>query len=182
MSEKILSEISKNYAKALLESTAEKNNNEYFIKQLDEIIEVFSSSEDLKVVMSNSSVSSGKKIEITEEIFKGKIDIKLLNLLKILVEKNRFEELESIADYYKQMTEKHENKRTVEIVSPIELNFENKTKVLFKLERKLNSDIVPVWTVDESLIAGLVFKFDDFVIDTSARAKLEDLKKTLNRG
>ena len=80
------------------------------------------------------------------------------------------------------MTERHQNKCTVEIVSPVELNYENKTKVLFKLEHKLKSDIVPIWTIDESLIAGLVFKFDDYVIDTSIKAKLEDLNKTLNRG
>jgi F-type H+-transporting ATPase subunit delta len=182
MSEKILSAISKNYAKALMESTSEENRNEYFVKQLDEISKVFSQSEDLNVVMSNSSVSANKKIEILDEIFKGKINEKLLNLMKILVEKNRFGEFDSIITGYKQMTEKQENKKTVEIISPIELDFENKTKILFKLEKKLKNEIVPEWTVDKSLIAGLVFKFDDYVIDTSVKAKLEDLRKTLNRG
>lgn len=181
MSEKILSEISKNYAKALIESTAGISGDD-ILKQLEAIEDTISSSADLRIVMSNSSISSGKKIEIIEEIFSKKIDQKLLNLLKILIDKNRFNELPSICDYYKQMTEKKENKRTVEIVSPIELNFENKTKIMFKLEKKLNSEIIPIWTVDESLIAGLVFKFDDYVIDTSVKAKLEDLSKTLNRG
>ena len=184
MNGKILSEISKNYAKALLESTADgaRKDNEYYIKQLDEILEVFTTSDDLKVVMANSSVSAGKKIEILEEVFKDKIDKKILNLLKILVDKNRFSELDSIITYYKQKNEKQENKKTIEIVSPIELNNENKTKVLSKLEQKFNCDILPVWTTDKSLIAGLVFKIDDYVVDTSIKAKLEDLKKTLNRG
>ena len=182
MGKRILSAISKNYAQALLESTSEENRNEYFVNQLDEILKVFTDSNDLKVVMSNSSVSANKKIEILDEIFKGKINEKLLNLMKILVEKNRFGEFDSIIAGYKQMTEKSENKKIVEIVSPIELDTDNKTKILSKLGEKLNNKIVPEWTVDKSLIAGLVFKFDDYVIDTSIKAKLEDLRKTLNRG
>lgn len=182
MSEKILSAISKNYAKALMESTSEENHNAYFVKQLDEVSKVFSDSNDLKVVMSNSSISANKKIEILNDVFGGKVNEKILNLMKILVEKNRFGEFDSIIAGYKQMTEKSENKKNVEIISPIELNDENKTKVLSKLEEKLKNEIVPEWTVDKSLIAGLVFRFDDYVIDTSVKAKLEDLRKTLNRG
>ena len=67
MSEKILSEISKNYAKALIESTAEISGDD-ILKQLEAIEDTISSSADLRIVMSNSSISSGKKIEIIEEI------------------------------------------------------------------------------------------------------------------
>ncbi len=181
MSEIIVSEISKNYAKALLESAAPLDKCDLFMTQFDEIMQTFESSEDLRVVMSNSSVSVFKKIEILNEIFGGKIDEKMLNLLKAVIEKNRFNELSSINLCFKQMNEKKENKRTVEVISPIELNSGNKERILSKLKEKLNSEILPIWKIDESLIAGLVFKFDDFVIDTSVRAKLENLSKTLNR-
>lgn len=181
MSEIIVSEISKNYSKALLQLAIEQDKSDLFSSQLDELISTFESSEDLKVVMSNSSVSAIKKIEILNEIFSGKIDEKLLNLLKVLVEKNRFAELNSINLCYKQMNQKQENKRTVEVISPTELSQENKDRVLAKLKEKLNNEILPIWSVDDSLIAGLVFKFDDYVIDTSVRAKLENLSKILNR-
>ena len=47
------------------------------------------------------------------------------------------------------------------------------------LEHKLNKEITPIWTVDKGLIAGLAFKIDDCVIDTSIRAKLENLSKNI---
>ena len=175
----LISTISKTYAKALLDTGGDYKMLE---SQLNEISNVINSSKDLRVIMSNSSIAISKKIEIIDEIFGGKIDTKLLNLLKILIEKNRFNEFESVKEAVSKLTEEVSNKKTVEIISPVKLNFENRTNVLFKLEHKLNKEITPIWTVDKSLIAGLAFKIDDCVIDTSIRAKLENLSKNINRG
>ena len=180
MTKTMISTISKNYAKALME-TIEQKSFEKVEKQLTQIAQVIESSEDLRIVMSNSSISTSTKIEIIDSIFNKKIDSKLLNLLKILIEKNRFNEFESIRAEYSNMLEKRSNKKTVEVFSPIELNFENKSNVLFKLEHKLGCEITPIWKVDKTLIAGLAFKIDDCVIDTSVRAKLADLSKNINR-
>lgn len=177
----IISEISKTYAKALAESAAENNCLELYTKQLYQISEIFEKSNDLKVVISNTSISINKKIEILDTIFKNKIDNKLLNFIKILVEKNRFNEFDSILECYSNMLDKKNSQKKVEIISPIELNFENKSNVLFKLEHKLNCEIIPTWTVDESIIAGLVYRFDDYVIDTSIKAKLKNFSKVINR-
>lgn len=173
--------ISKNYAKALLEAAAENNAYTYYNKQLDEVSNVLKNSTDLQIVMDNSAISISKKIEIIDEIFKNKIDQKLLNFIKILIEKNRFSEFEAIKEIFKDEVSKLSNKKRVEITSPIKLNFENKTNVLFKLEHKLNCEVIPVWHVDESLIAGLMFKIDDCVIDTSVKSKLENLSKEIIR-
>ncbi len=176
-----ISTISRNYAKALMEIATEQKSYEKIEKQLNEILEVLESSNDLQIVMTNSSISTKEKIEIIDTIFNKKIDTKLLNLLKILVEKNRFNELNSIQIAYKELVNKQANKKTVEVFSPIELNFENKSNVLFKLEHKLGCEITPVWKIDKTLIAGLAFKIDDCVIDTSLRAKIENLSKNINR-
>lgn len=172
----LISTISKVYAKALMETGGDYKILE---SQLNEISNVINSSNDLKVIMSNSSISISKKIEIIDAVFNEKIDKKLLNLLKILIEKNRFNEFEAVRESFSKLTEEKSNKKTVEIISPVKLNFENRTNVLFKLEHKLNKEITPIWTVDKSLIAGLAFKIDDCIIDTSIRAKLENLSKNI---
>ena len=181
MTETLISAISKNYATALMDVASENNSYEKFETQLGQIYDVLNSSNDLQIVMTNSSISTEKKIQILSEIFDGKIEKKLINFLKILVEKNRFNEFAAIKKSFSDMVQKLSNKKTVEITSPIKLNFENKTNVLFKLEHKFNCEILPVWKVDKSLIAGLTFKYDDCVIDTSIRAKLENLSKNINR-
>lgn len=175
MSKTMISTISKTYAKALLET----EDNGQFKQELDEIINVINYSDDLKIIMTNSSIAVSKKLEIIDSVFGGKISQKLLNFLKILVEKNRFNELEAICEAYNSMLETRSNTKTVEVTSPIELNFENKSNVLFKLEHKLGCEIKPIWKIDKNLIAGLTFKIDDCVIDASVRAKLENLSKNI---
>lgn len=177
----IISAISQKYAQALTQTAIELGSADYFAQQLNEVCSVIETSQDLKLVMANTSISISKKQEIINEIFGGKIDQKLLNFLKILVEKNRFNDIASIQYAYEKNIEKISNIKTVEVTSPIELNFENKTNILFKLEHKFNCEIKPVWKVDETLIAGLIFKYDDCVIDTSIRTKLENLSKTILR-
>jgi F-type H+-transporting ATPase subunit delta len=181
MAKTLISSISKNYSKAILEVAQADNLVQEFKTELIEIEKVFESSADLQIVMKNSSISNNEKIEILEAVFGGKINQKILNFIKILVEKHRFDEFGAIVSSYCKKIEELSNKKTVEIISPIKLNFENKSNVLFKLEHKFNCEINPIWTVDNSLIAGLAFKFDDTVIDTSIKAKLENLSKKINR-
>lgn len=178
---KIISAISQKYADALTKTAQELGDAGYFRQQLEDICQVISSSNDLKLVLANSSISIEKKQEIISEIFGKKVDQKLINFLKVLIEKNRIGEIESIKEAYRENIDRIANIKTVEITSPVELNFENKSNVLFKLEHKLNCEVNPVWRVDETLIAGLTFKFDDCVIDTSVRTKLENLSKSIAR-
>lgn len=180
MAERI-STVSKNYAQALLEIAAENNSYEQIKHQLEEVAQVLHSSKDLQIVMSNSSISAAKKIDILDSIFGSKIDKKILNFLKLLVEKNRFMEFDSILTSYNDKIDKLANIKNVEIISAIDLNFEMKTNILFKLEHKLNCEIVPHWRTDKNIIAGLTFKFDDYVIDTSVRNKIENLSKNISR-
>lgn len=180
MAERI-STVSKNYAQALLEIAAENNSYEQIKNQLEEVAQVLHSSKDLQIVMSNSSISAAKKIDILDDIFGAKIDKKILNFLKLLVEKNRFMEFDSILTSYNDKIDRLANIKNVEIISAIDLNFETKTNILFKLEHKLNCEIVPHWHTDKNIIAGLTFKFDDYVIDTSVRNKIENLSKNISR-
>ena len=169
-----ISTISKVYAQALFEADV----GDTLIKaQLAEILKVIDSSEDLKIVLTNSSISFNKKNEILDEIFKGKIDVHLLNLLKILNEKNRISELKNIYDVFVSYDNKKSNKKNVEIVSSIELTEDTKSRITKKLSKKLNCEVVPQWQIDKSIIAGLVFKYEDYVLDTSVLAKLKQLSK-----
>lgn len=181
MADNKVSTVSKNYAKALIDVASENGSFDLIKSQLLEIQSVLDSSRDLQIVMENSSISVSKKIEILDSVFGTKIDNKVLNFLKLLVEKNRFSEFDSILNSYTEILDRMSNKKNVEIISSIELNFETKSNIIFKLEKKLQCDVVPVWHVDDSIIAGLTFKFDDYVIDSSVRTKIENLSKNISR-
>lgn len=119
---KNISTISKHYAMALLDAAKESGITTEIDNQLKEITEVINKSSDFRIVMANSAISTAKKIEIIDDIFGDKIDKKLLNFLKILIEKNRFSEFDAIKENFEDEISKLSNKKKVEITSPIALN------------------------------------------------------------
>ena len=176
-----ITKTSKIYAQSLFDLATEKNITELFKNQLSQVVETIQGSDDLKIVMANSAISVEKKIEIIDEIFKNKIENNLLSFLKILVEKNRFEELNSIAEYFDKLEQEQTKVKDVEIICAINPNDETKNNIVLKLEEKLHRKVIPNWTVDETIIAGLIFKFDDCVIDTSIKTKIKNLAREISR-
>lgn len=174
MSRVEISTVAKNYAQALFELDMDKTA----IKtELCEVLNTIESCSDLQIVLSNSSISYKKRIEIIEEIFAKKINSGLLNLLKLLIEKGRISELCGIYEAFCELDNRVSNKKSVQIVSSIELDEETKQRIIQKLTDKLKYEVLPDWQIDKSIIAGLVFKYDDYVIDTSVLAKLKQLSK-----
>ncbi len=171
-----ISQTSQIYAKALLKLDADKNT---IVKDLTQIIEVFKQSNDLKAILSNSSINLGKKKEILSEIFTNKIDKKLINFLFILTEKNKINLLDEILISYEQLYAKSLDISIVEIISAVDLKQDYKNKIIEKLESKLNKKVEPNWEIKPEIIGGLIFKIDDTVIDSSLKNKIENFSKIM---
>ena len=175
MQNKHISKISKVYAQSLLDTVGE--NYSSIKEQFAQVLETIKSSNDLQIVMKNSSISISQKIEIINSIFETKIDKLLLSFLKILIEKERFNEIESIYQYYAILLENRQGQKNVKIISAIEIDEIYKNRIIETLENKLKQKIIPNWEIDSNIIAGLIFKFDDYVIDSSVISKIKSLSK-----
>ena len=114
--------ISKNYAKALMDISRQDGSFSTVKTELLSVLDILNSSHDLNLVMNNSSVSVSKKTEILKEIFNDKISPKILNLLKIITEKGRFNEFENIVAAYNEMFDNLEKRKNVEIISSFDLD------------------------------------------------------------
>lgn len=166
-------DVALSYAKSLSEIEEISINDLYDLKN------VIDSSSDLRNVLSNSSISMSKKIEILDDIFSGKINDKVLSFCKILVEKGRISELGEIIKLYELQMNKKNNIVQVSVSSAIELDEEYKRVILEKLEMKLQKKVMPKWEVLPEIIAGLIFKIGDVVIDSSLRYKIEKFGKIM---
>lgn len=167
-------QIAQIYAKSLLD--IDVNNA---LIQLRQIEEVLKNSADLRDVLENSSVNIHSKIEILDKIFQNKIDEKLINFLKVLTEKKRISEFSNIIDIYEKSLYEKNNVKFVEIISAIDITEDYKQKILRKLEEKLQYSVTPNWVTDPNIIGGLVFKYEDTVIDSSLKSKIENFSKTM---
>ena len=172
--EKQISQLAKTYADSLFEAD---ENREKILSDLMTVSDVIENSSEFASTMLNPAISLNIKFEIIDEIFKNELSPKVLNFIKIIVEKNRFNAFGQIISAYKELLDSANNTQNVEIISAIELSDSQKQNIIEKLSAKLNKNIKPDWIIDKSIIAGLVIKMDDNVIDSSVKNKLEKLSR-----
>jgi F-type H+-transporting ATPase subunit delta len=166
----------KTYANSLIQVS---DDYDAILKNLDILAEIIKSSGELSKVVSNPSIALQTKFDIVDAVFKNQISDEIINFLKIVTEKGRFNELEQIIQAYKDEVDNIKNVKRVEVISVVELSEEQKQRLIEKLEKRINAKVLVDWKKNEDIIGGLVVKFDDNVIDTSLRNKLEKLS---NRG
>lgn len=171
--DKIITYSAQNYAEALFET------GKVFAADLNTVLEVMKTSADFMNIMSNPAIDLNVKYSILDEIFKNKIDEKVLQFVKILTEKNRISELEEILTAYNERVNEAEGIKPVEITSAIELSEDFKTRITNKLTEKLGKTIIPEWKTDKEIISGLVFKIGDDIVDASLLNKVESIGKNI---
>ena len=127
----------------------------------------------------NPTIPAQAKKEILGNIFEGKIQEELLNLLYILVDRGRARHYEKIMKAYRLRCEKEEGYSYGTIYSAVKLQdaqlkkFEEQTSNLLRENVKLENEI------DASLIGGIKILIDGKVIDASLRKRLEDLGSSI---
>lgn len=170
----------KNYSKALVEMVRDNVISfEDLSKDLAAVSEILETSQDLRLTLENPTVSEEVKSQIIEEVFKNEVHPQVVSFLKVLIDKNRFSEFSQIKADYEIKLDDVNKIQAVEITSAVELSEEYREKILQKLSEKLQKNIRPNWKVDEKIIAGLIYRINDNVIDTSIKSKLDKLNKNL---
>ena len=172
--------IAKRYAKSLVELMLDSESNQDEIKSdLANVKEILSSSPELNSAMTNPVISAYDKEQIIISVFERDTKETTRNFLKLLIEKNRFDLIFQIIDAFNKMLDKINNLIQVEVTGAIELDENSKEEIKNKLKEKLNKEINITYDTDNSIIAGLVYKIEDDIFDTSLKYKLEELKKEL---
>ncbi len=175
-----LSISAKNYADALIKIVLDgiMSYNEVY-DDLTTVQDILDMAPELFDVLKNPIVAFDTKIDIINEIFTKEIHKPIVNFLKILVEKKRFEEFSKIYAAYVKKLNKINNIQPVIVTSAIALTDEQKKGIALKLEEKLKKQVQPRWNIDNGIIAGLVIKINDDVIDTSLKNKIDKISKDL---
>ena len=141
------------------------------------IIETFTN--ELYETLDNPTLPLSTKNLIIDEIFSNKINQKLVEFLKMLTKKNRIKLISEIYEAYIQKTNSIENIQIVNITSAVNLRDEQKKQIIKKLQENIGKIISPNWSVSEDIIAGLVIKINDTIIDTSLKNKIDKLSNIM---
>ena len=176
--------VAKRWALALMELAQEDSNisKEDILDDLREIASTIDSSEELSNVINNPSISTEEKQVVLCKLFQNSIMPIVYNFVFALNLRKRVGIIAEIAIEFEKELERIKNITHVNVTSAIELNEERKEDIKTKIAQKLNKDVIVDWGIDDDIIAGLIFKIDELVIDNSVKHKLEDLSKEIIKG
>ena len=175
--------VAKRWSKALIELSLEDEtiSQEDVLRDLRNAEETINSSEELKNVINNPSISVEEKQIVICKLFENKVLPMVYNFLYVLNLRKRLQYLNEIADEFEKKLEEIKNIARVGVTSAIEINEDRKNDIKNKISEKLKKDIVVDWNINPDIIAGLVFNINDTVVDNSIKYKLDELSKKIMR-
>lgn len=101
------------------------------------------------------------------------------NFIKLLIKKNLLKLTSQILFKYNTLYLNSTNQVQINIISATLLDHNEKELILNKLIKHFNKNLIPKFTIDKTMISGVVIKYNDKVIDFSLKNKLSTLKSSL---
>lgn len=177
-----MKKVASKYAAALFELALDQKLEEPILKDIRFIEDIITTHPELIDVLSKIQFTKTQKKELINDVFRQYLNTYTLNLLFILVEKNRSMILKYFVSEYLHLHNKHFN-----IVEAIAYSVTPMTKEEIKalelsLSEKQNQSVSVINRIDPTLISGIKVRYDDKVIDGSMKSRIENLRTVLREG
>ena len=128
----------------------------------------------------NQTVSFRQEVERLENIFRGRIDNELLGFLIIIVDKDRYGKIEEILDTFIAEVKEYNHIGTVDVTTAVDLSVQEKEDIEKRLLDTTDYEQIECnYTVDPTLIGGMIIRIGDRVVDSSIRTKLDKMEREL---
>jgi len=121
-----------------------------------------------------------EKAEVFIGLFKGEIQKKTTNFLRVLGEAKRLSLLPDILSEYQKLVAKKNKLNDVLITSAFELSEAQTEQIENLLKERYGKNLSTRVEINKNLIGGLTIKSGDEVIDLSTKGKLLKLKKQIS--
>lgn len=133
----------------------------------------------LREVVGSPRVSAQQLADLILGALPAPAPAALANLVQMLTENHRLAALPQIAQQYRALKDAAEGKVEAVISSAYPLEGEALDGLVAALERKYGRKLHATVEIDPSLIGGVRVAVGDEVLDTSVRARLEQMKAAL---
>ncbi len=171
--------VAQRYAKALILEAQRTEKFEVVAKDVAFVLDTIKNSRDLQLFLNSPVVRPEVKEELLDKLFKGKVDSLLLDFFHLLAKKGRENELYGVCICFEEQYLIIKNIATVNLTSSVKLTDDVKSKVVADLGASLNKEIRLEEEIDETLIGGLVIRYEDKQLDLSVKSALRRVKENL---
>ena len=165
------------YAKALLGATEKAGVSETVLAELDSLVQdVLRPLPKLEAALESPRIPYERKEQLLDRAFGGRMAPLLLNFLKILARRGRFDCLRAIQQASRDAFNEIRGRVVVYVRAAEPLDAAAQTLVTSRLRAMLHRDIDLRVSVDPDVVAGLVIRVGDTVYDGSVANQLARLR------
>ena len=172
-----LTTVARPYAKAAFDYAVEAKA----ISQWQDML-FFSGEVANNVEMGNilsSAMAADKLADLFINVCGEQLDQYGQNLIKVLAENNRLSALPDIVTQFNLLKAEFDKELDVDVTSAVELTSKQIDNMSAALEKRLARKVKLICNVDPALVAGVIIKAGDTVIDGSVNSKLNRLSDAL---
>ena len=177
-----LTTIARPYAKAVFDFAIEQRSiDKSTVKKWEDMLGFLAEvveNDSMKDFLT-SSFSAEKLADTVISICGEQVDQYGQNLIRLMAENKRLTVLPIVFKEFQHYVEEYNAIAEVQVTSAQPLSIAQQEKVVAAMEKKLARKIKLNCNIDTSLIAGVIIRTDDFVIDGSSRGQLNRLANEL---
>ena len=178
----LLNSVTTPYAEAFLQVTYDLNQTEEIVSEAKEILNLINESPELQKALASPILEKESKKNILIQLFQEKINKSLLNLLKLLADRQRIGILVPILERFLELYRENSNIALATVTSAIELTEEQKDLITNKIIAVAGTERLELVTkTDPSLIGGFVASVGSKVIDASLASQIRKLGLSLSK-
>ena len=174
--------VSKVYGDALFEAAREAGRMDDMYEEVLELQKLLQANEELQKMMENPKVIREDKENVIETVFRGRISDEIVELMKLMIAKGRYSNIESVFDYFIGLVKEEKKIGIAYETTAVELTDGQKDEIVRRLLETTRYESFEMnYAVDASLIGGMVIRIGDRVVDSSIKTKLYELSKSLRK-
>lgn len=172
--------VARRYAKALIDLGHETGQLDALVRDIGNIADALEGNEQLRDVRDNPQVPVPARKEVFKEIAERLGAGQLAkNTIMLLIDNGRLRVLPFIARGLREEADRRAGVLRAKVTSAAPLNDSYVQRLAQALETRFKKKVVVERDVDPNLIAGVVTRVGDTIIDGSVKSRLDELKTSL---
>lgn len=173
--------VSGTYGEALFELAVEEKKEDQFLEEVLAAKEVLAKNPELSQLMNHPKILKEEKEDVIKNIFSGRFSDELTGFFLLILQKDRYTEIDAILDYFISKMKEHKGIGTAYVTTAVSLKDNQKKEIESKLLATTSyKEMEMHYDEDASLIGGMVIRIGDRVVDSSIRTKLDRMTKELS--
>ena len=172
--------VAKTYGDALFELAISENKINDLLSEAVGLITVFEENEELLKLLNHPKITKDEKIKVMEDVFKNNVSDDMVGFLTLIVKKDRHKDILDILNYFVNEVKEYKKIGTAYVTTAVDMTDSQKKAVEDKLIKTTSYETFEMnYSVDSSLIGGMIVRIGDRVVDSTIKSKINELSKSL---